>query len=88
MTVPINFRLVASEIQYILENCEAGALIVQDELLGPIEETRSNLAIAPSNYIYFGSSDARRVISPTRNSSRWLAIQNPMCRFYPMSLGR
>ena len=32
VAVPINFRLVGAEIPYIVENCEARALIVQDEL--------------------------------------------------------
>ena len=56
VAVPINFRLVASEIRYIVENCEAAALIVQDELLGPIEEIRTTLPISPDNYIHFGRS--------------------------------
>ena len=34
IAVPINFRLIGAEIQYIVENCEAKALIVQDELTG------------------------------------------------------
>src|SRR5262245_59851509 len=33
VAVPINFRLVAEEIRYIVENCEAAAFIVQDDLL-------------------------------------------------------
>ena len=32
VAVPINFRLTAAEARYIVENAEAGALIVQDEL--------------------------------------------------------
>ena len=56
VAVPINFRLVAPEIRYIVENCEAAALIVQDELLGPIEEIRNTIPISPGNYIHFGRS--------------------------------
>src|SRR4029079_16326227 len=56
VAVPINFRLVASEIRYIVENCEAAALIVEDELLGPIDEIRTTLPISPDNYIHFGRS--------------------------------
>ena len=33
VAVPVNFRLVGPEIAYIVANCEARALIVQDELL-------------------------------------------------------
>jgi fatty-acyl-CoA synthase len=53
--VPINFRLVGPEIQYIVDDCEGVALIVQDELLGAIEDIRSNLSIKAANYIVFGS---------------------------------
>lgn len=52
--VPINFRLVGPEIQYIAENCEARAIIVQDELTGVLEPVRGNLAIPASNFISFG----------------------------------
>ncbi len=55
VAVPINFRLVAPEIRYVIENCEAAALIVQDELLGPIEDIRRDLPISASNYIHFGA---------------------------------
>ena len=39
VAVPINFRLVGPEIRYIVENCEAGAIIVQDELIDAIESS-------------------------------------------------
>jgi fatty-acyl-CoA synthase len=54
--VPINFRLVASEIRFIVENCEARALIVQDELLGPVEEIKADLPVEA--YIHFGTAAA------------------------------
>ena len=56
VAVPVNFRLLGPEIRYIVENCEAAALIVQDDLVGSIEEIRSELPIAPRNYIHFGRS--------------------------------
>ena len=43
VAVPINFRLVGPEIRYIVENCEAGALIVQDELIDAVEAIRDTL---------------------------------------------
>ena len=43
--VPINFRLVAHEIRYIVENCEARALIVEEALRGPVEEVRADLPV-------------------------------------------
>ena len=52
VAVPINFRLTASEIRFIIENCEARALIVEDDLLGPVEEIRGEVAI--ERYIHLG----------------------------------
>ena len=60
IAVPINFRLVGPEIQYVVENCEARALIVQDELLVAIEEIRAVLPIAAGNVIVFGGSGRHR----------------------------
>jgi acyl-CoA synthetase (AMP-forming)/AMP-acid ligase II len=54
VAVPINFRLVGSEITYIVRNCEARALIVQDELLGAIEDVRADLPVPDAAIIVFG----------------------------------
>lgn len=54
VAVPINFRLVGREVRYIVENCEARALIVQDDFLGPIEEIRADLPVEASMFIHFG----------------------------------
>jgi fatty-acyl-CoA synthase len=56
VAVPINFRLVGPEIEYIVKNCEARALIVQDELLDAVEAVRANLPIPTDNFIIFGGS--------------------------------
>ena len=58
MMVPINFRLVGVEIRYILEDSDAKALIVQDDLVGAVEDIRSDLSIAESRCVHFGSSRA------------------------------
>jgi len=55
IAVPVNFRLVGPEIAYIVENCEARALIVQDELLDAIEPLRDKLPVPPQNFIAFGT---------------------------------
>lgn len=55
VAVPINFRLIGSEIQYIVDNCEAKALIVQHDLLEPIESIRAQLSLPPDNFIVFGA---------------------------------
>ena len=52
--VPINFRLRGPEIEYIVADSEARALIVQRDFIGEVEAVRPNLAIQPSNYILFG----------------------------------
>ena len=54
VALPINFRLMGKEVQFIVENAEAGALIVQDELIGLVEEARKDLAIAQGRFIHFG----------------------------------
>jgi fatty-acyl-CoA synthase len=56
IAVPINFRLVGPEIAYIVENCEAKALIVQDELLDAVESVRMNFSIPTGNFISIGGS--------------------------------
>jgi fatty-acyl-CoA synthase len=55
IAVPINFRLVGDEIRYIVENCNAAAFMVQDDLLEAVERTRPNLSVPASNYIHFGA---------------------------------
>ncbi len=54
VAVPINFRLTGPEACYIVENCEARALIVQDELVGVIEGIRADLPVPPANFIHIG----------------------------------
>jgi fatty-acyl-CoA synthase len=54
VAVPINFRLVGSEIQYIVDDCEAAAFIVQHDLRERIDGTRANLPIIDARYICFG----------------------------------
>ncbi|HET7718129.1 MAG TPA: AMP-binding protein, partial [Bauldia sp.] len=58
VAVPLNFRLAAPEIRYIIENAEASALVVQDDLLASVEETRQELPIHEDRFIHFGSGEA------------------------------
>jgi acyl-CoA synthetase (AMP-forming)/AMP-acid ligase II len=55
IAVPINFRLTAEEIRYIVENCGAAAFIVQDDLLEPVERARPDLVVPARNFIHFGA---------------------------------
>ena len=54
VVVPINFRLVGSEVRYIVENSEAKALIVQHDLLDRMETIRAERLIGEDKYIHFG----------------------------------
>ena len=56
IAVPINFRLLGPEIRYIVENCEARALIVQDELWDEMESVRADLPVPADRFICFGDS--------------------------------
>ena len=56
VVVPVNFRLTGPEVRYIVDNCDARALIVQDELVEVIESVRAELPVAPANFIHFGAA--------------------------------
>lgn len=52
--VPINFRLVGSEIAYIVADSQAKAVIVQSDLADRVDGIRADIDIADANYIHFG----------------------------------
>src|SRR6202165_190955 len=52
VALPINFRLMGKEVQYIVENAEASPFIVQDELVGVVEDVRKDLSIKQDRYIH------------------------------------
>jgi len=55
--VPINFRLVSAEVEYIVANSDAKALIVHDEFTSTVDPIKANLKdIAPDNYIAVGQA--------------------------------
>ena len=58
VTVPINFRLRAEEIRYIVEDCAARALIVQHDLIESVEGMHGETAGSIRNFIHFGRDDA------------------------------
>jgi fatty-acyl-CoA synthase len=55
VAVPLNFRLVGKEIRYIVDDSEAAAIIVQDQLVGAVEEVGPELSVQPSRRIWFGT---------------------------------
>lgn len=53
--VPINFRLVGPEVEYIVNNSDAQAFVVHDEFTPTVDAIRPNLKkIGPDNYIVVG----------------------------------
>lgn len=54
VAVPVNFRLVGPEIRFVVENCGAKAVIVQDALVDNIETVRNDLPVSERNFIHFG----------------------------------
>ena len=78
VVVPINFRLTGPEVRFIVENCEARALIVQDDLLGVIEEIRAELPVPRRELHPFRQRQlARPAIAPTRICSPQRATASP-----------
>jgi acyl-CoA synthetase (AMP-forming)/AMP-acid ligase II len=55
VAVPLNFRLVSSEIEYIANDCDARALVVEDALVDRIEPIRARLAVLSAACIHFGA---------------------------------
>lgn len=56
VAVPINFRLTAPEIAYIVEDSEARAFIVQDELVDRVGPLRDQGLIEPRRWVHFGAA--------------------------------
>ena len=54
VAVPLNFRLIGADIAYIVSDCEARAVIVQNELCSQVDGVRSQLKLDPRCYIVFG----------------------------------
>ncbi len=58
VAVPVNFRLVGPEIAFIVQDSGAAALIVEDVLLGRVEEVRDDLPVDPGRWIHLGREPA------------------------------
>jgi len=56
VAVPLNFRLVGTEIRYIAEHCHARAFIVQDALVDRVDELRGTLDVASDAWIHLGDT--------------------------------
>ena len=55
--VPINFRLVSSEVEYIADNSDAKAFVVHDEFTSTVDPIKPSLkSITADNYIVVGQN--------------------------------
>lgn len=55
--VPINIRLIEKDIEYIINNSDTKAFIVQDEFTATVDSVKSNLKnITPDRYIAVGEN--------------------------------
>jgi acyl-CoA synthetase (AMP-forming)/AMP-acid ligase II len=53
--VPVNFRLIASEVEYIVNHSDARAIVVHDEFAPTVDAIRPSLRnIDPHNYVVVG----------------------------------
>ena len=67
VAVPINFRLVGAEIEYIATHCEARAFIVQDDLIDRVEPIRDALGVA---------AGALRALRRSRGAGRMAVVRS------------
>ena len=89
VAVPINFRLVGSEIRYIVDDAEARAFIVQDDLVDRVEADPFRPCHSPGQLSSTSAARRRRRgIGPTRRSSSAPRRANRRCRFSPRTPGR
>ena len=56
VAVPINFRLTAPEVGFIIDDCDVAAIIVEDSLTATVDEVRTDLAVAADRFIHIGPS--------------------------------
>jgi fatty-acyl-CoA synthase len=81
VAVPLNFRLVGQEIRYIIDDSEAAAFIVQDQLVGAIEDVGTDLSLPAKRRIWFGSGNCpagyvsyEDLIAASRDSEPSIAV--------------
>ena len=57
VAVPLNFRLVAPEIRFIIQDAQAVAVIAEDGLHAAIEEIRDDLDMNADRFLHIGAGD-------------------------------
>jgi acyl-CoA synthetase (AMP-forming)/AMP-acid ligase II len=91
VAVPVNFRLVASEIKFILQDCGAAAVIAEVGLHGAIDEIRDDLDIQVDRFVRLGEGglstgwrDYEAMIAEAADSETTVhaAPADPWCLMY------
>ncbi|MBR0799563.1 AMP-binding protein [Bradyrhizobium jicamae] len=91
VALPINFRLVGKEVEFIVNNAEAAAVIVQDELVGVVEEIRDALPVKADRFIHFGTRqcpagyrdyEAFLSAGSARETNQHVALSDPWTLMY------
>ncbi len=54
VAVPVNFRLTGPEVQYIVQDCGAGALLAGADLVDTVEGIRGGLGLRADAYVQIG----------------------------------
>lgn len=54
VAVPINFRLTGPEVAFIIDDCAAAAVIVEDALVATIDDVRPDLATPGERFVLVG----------------------------------
>ncbi len=80
--VPINFRLVGPEIEYIVNNSDSVAIFVHEQFTGPLDQIRAQLRnIAPERYFVAGGpADGYREYETFIDAG---SSQEPACEVKP-----
>ncbi len=77
VVVPINFRLTGPEVAFIVNDCEAAAMMVEDALVETVEGVRSELSVPADRFIVLGGSDGRATPGGYRGFEALLAGGSP-----------
>lgn len=56
VAVPVNFRLTGPEVAFIVDDCGAAALIVEDALMPTIEAVRTALPVPVGRFVHIGDA--------------------------------
>ncbi len=70
VAVPVNFRLIAAEALYVIEDAECAALIVEDQLAGLVEEMGTGLSINEDRRICLRQAQGAGRLSRLRDVPR------------------